>query len=111
MRVVTPTTAPLTKGETRATADPINLGEFEAAVNSGQTNRFLVDHFHANQWFPKMQISGATVSFSVPKLSAVVRSEFAYFYAEPFFLNSAPNQILGPALTGECYSRLSAGGR
>ena len=47
-----------------------------------------------------MQISGATVSFSVPKLSAVVRSEFAYFYAEPFFLNSAPNQILGPALTG-----------
>ena len=68
LRVVTPTTAPLTKGETPATANPINLGEFEAAVNAGQTSRFLVDHFHANQWFPKVQISGATVSFSVPKL-------------------------------------------
>jgi hypothetical protein len=29
-----------------------------------------------------------------------VRTELAYFYAEPFFPNSAPNQILGPALTG-----------
>src|SRR5581483_1511048 len=101
LRVVTPTTAPLAKGETRATADPINLGEFEAAVKDERTSRFLVDHFHANQWFPKVQISGATVSFSVPKLSAVVRSEFAYFYAEPFYLNSAPDQILGPALTGK----------
>ena len=101
LRIVTPTTAPLTKGETPATANPINLGEFEAAVNAGQTSRFLVDHFHANQWFPKVQISGATVSFSVPKLLAVVRGEFAYFYAEPFFLNSAPDQILGPALTGQ----------
>jgi len=88
---------------TRGGAPPVNLGEFQAAVAAGQqsTSRFLVDHFHANQWFPKMQISGGTVSFSVPRLSAVVRSEFAYFYAEPFFLNAAPNQILGPALTGE----------
>jgi hypothetical protein len=100
LRIVTPTTAPLAKGETRATADPINLGDFEAAVREGRTSRFLVDRFHANQWFPKMQISGATMSFSVPQLSAVVRSEFAYFYAEPFYLNSAPNQLLGPALTG-----------
>ena len=51
--------------------------------------------------FPKIQISGATASFSVPQLFAVVRSEFAYFYAEPFFLNSAPNQLLGPVLTGQ----------
>ena len=101
IRVVTPTTAPLAKGETAATALPINLGEFEAAVKAGKTSRFLADHFHANQWFPKMQISGATVSFSVPNLSAVVRGEFAYFYAEPFYLISAPNQILGPALTGK----------
>lgn len=36
----------------------------------------------------------------MPQLSAVVRSELAYFYAEPFFLNSAPDQILGPAITG-----------
>lgn len=100
LRVVTPTTAPLTKGETKATADPINLGDFEAAINAGRTSRFLGDRFHANQWFPKVQISGATASFSVPKLSAVVRGEFAYFYAEPFTLNSAPNQLLGPALTG-----------
>ena len=91
LRVVTPT---------RAGTPPINLGAFQDAVANGQTSRFLVDHFHANQWFPKVQISGATLSFSVPKLSAVVRSELAYFYAEPFFLNSAPNQILGPAITG-----------
>ncbi len=101
IRVVTPTTAPLAKGETAATALPINLGEFETAVKAGKTSRFLADHFHANQWFPKMQISGATVSFSIPSLSAVMRGEFAYFYAEPFYLNSAPNQILGPALTGK----------
>lgn len=90
LRVMTPTKKP-----------PINLGEFEAAVRAGQTARFLVDHFNANVLFPKVQISGATVSFSVPRLYAVVRGEFAYFYAEPFFLNSAPNQILGPALTGQ----------
>ncbi len=86
---------------TRAGSPPIDLGEFETAVSEGKTSRFLVDHFHANQWFPKMQISGGTLSFSVPQLSAVVRSELAYFYAEPFFLNSAPNQLLGPALTGK----------
>ncbi|MCS6926423.1 MAG: hypothetical protein NZ578_11045, partial [Candidatus Binatia bacterium] len=65
-----------------------------------QTSQFLVKNFAANVMFPKVQISGATLSFSVPQLYAVVRGEFAYFYAEPFFLNSAPNQILGPALTG-----------
>jgi hypothetical protein len=85
---------------TRKGAPPINLQQFQDAVAAGQTSQFLVDHYHANQWFPKMQISGATMSFSVPRFSAVVRSEFAYFYAEPFFLNSAPNQLLGPALTG-----------
>lgn len=91
-RVVTPT---------RAGGQPIDLGDFESAVAAGKTSRFLVDHFHGNQWFKKMQISGGTVSFSVPQLSAVVRSELAYFYAEPFFHNSAPDQILGPALTGK----------
>jgi hypothetical protein len=91
LRVVTPT---------RAGGQPIDLGEFEAAVAAGKTSRFLVDHLHANQWFKKVQISGGTMSFSVPQLYAVVRSEFAYFYAEPFYLNSAPNQLLGPALTG-----------
>jgi hypothetical protein len=91
LRTVTPT---------RAGGPPIDLGEFEAAVAAGKTSRFLVDHFHANQWFPKVQISGGTMSFSVPQLYAVVRSEMAYFYAEPFFLNSAPSQILGPVQTG-----------
>ncbi|MBI3300611.1 MAG: hypothetical protein HYZ72_00815 [Deltaproteobacteria bacterium] len=101
LRIVTPVKAPGTPpGQSSPMAPPINLGEFEAAVKAGQTSRFLVDHFHANVLFPKIQISGATVSFSVPQLYAVVRSEFAYFYAEPFFLNSASNQILGPALTG-----------
>ena len=100
LRVVTPT---------RAKAPPLNLGEFQAAVAAGPAplSRFLVDHFHANVLFPKMQISGATVSFSLPPLYAVVRGEFAYFYAEPFFLNSAPSQILGPALT----SRVTPGYR
>jgi len=93
LRIVTPT---------RAKTPPLNLGEFQAAVAAGPAplSRFLVDHFHANVLFPKIQISGATVSFSLPRLYAVVRGEFAYFYAEPFFLNSAPSQILGPALTG-----------
>ena len=30
-----------------------------------------------------------------------MRSEFAYFHDEPFFHNSASDQILGPALTGD----------
>jgi len=90
VRVMTPTKNP-----------PINLGEFETALRAGQASQFLVRNFRANIMFPKVQISGATLSFSIPQLYAVVRSEFAYFYAEPFFLNSAPNQILGPALTGQ----------
>lgn len=101
LRIVTPVKAPGTRpGQSSPMAPPINLGEFQTALATGQTSRFLVDHFHANVLFPKIQISGATLSFSVPRLYAVVRSEFAYFYAEPFFLNTAPNQILGPALTG-----------
>lgn len=89
LRIVTPLKDP-----------PINLGDFEAAVAAGQTSRFLVDNFHANVLFPKIQITGATMSFSVPQFYAVVRSETAYFHGEPFFLTSAPNQILGPVLTG-----------
>ncbi len=102
LRVVTPVKALGTRpGQSSPMAPPINLGEFQAALASGQTSRFLVDHFHANVMFPKMQISGATASFSVPRFYAVVRSEFAYFYAEPFFLNSAPDQLLGPVRTGQ----------
>ena len=102
LRIVTPIKAPGTRpGQSSPENPPIDLGEFEEAVNSGQTSRYLVDNFHANVMFPKVQISGATASFSVPQLYAVVRSEFAYFYAEPFFLNSASNQLLGPVLTGE----------
>jgi hypothetical protein len=102
LRVVTPIKTRGTRpGQDFPLASPINLGEFESAFRSGQLSRFLVDHFQANVMFPKIQISGATMSFSVPQLSAVVRSEFAYFYAEPFFLNTAPNQILGPVLTGQ----------
>ena len=102
LRVVTPIKAPGTRpGQSSPKNPPIDLGEFEEAVRTGQTSRYLVDNFHANVMFPKVQISGATASFSVPQLYAVVRSEFAYFYAEPFFLNSAPDQILGPVLTGK----------
>lgn len=101
-RVVTPEKALGTRpGQSSPMAPPINLGEFQAALASGQLSRFLVDHFHANVIFPKIQVSGATVSFSVPRFYAVVRSEFAYFYAEPFFLNSAPSQLLGPVRTGQ----------
>jgi hypothetical protein len=117
IRIVTPEKAPGTKpGQSSPVAPPINLGEFQTALAGGSVpfcppvgdparqqflNCYLVDHFHTNVMFPKMQISGATMSFSVPSLYAVVRSEFAYFYAEPMFLNSAPSQILGPALTGQ----------
>jgi hypothetical protein len=104
LRVVTPLKAPGSKpGQSQPENPPINLDEFQAAVAAGQTStsQYLVQNFQANVLFPKIQVSGATVSFSVPRFYAVVRSEFAYFYAEPFFLNSAPNQILGPALTGQ----------
>ena len=102
LRIVTPIKARGTPpGQSSPEAPPINLGEFQAALASGKTSRFLVDHFQANILFPKMQISGATVSFSLPRFYAVVRSELAYFYAEPFFLNSASNQLLGPAITGK----------
>jgi hypothetical protein len=116
VRVVTPEKAPGTRpGQSSPLAPPVNLGEFQAALARGSVPRcppvgdpareqflncFLVDHFHANVLFPKVQISGATLSFSVPRFYAVVRGEFAYFYAEPFFLNSAPDQLLGPATIG-----------
>jgi len=116
LQVVTPIKARGTRpGQSSPLAPPINLGEFQTAAAGGSIPRcpsvgnparlrylncYLVDHFQANVLFPKVQISGATVSFSVPQLYAVVRSEFAYFYAEPFFVNSASNQLLGPVLTG-----------
>ena len=89
LRIVTPTNR------------PISRGAFEAAVNAGETSRFLVDNFQAHALYPKVQISGGTLTFSVPRFSSIVRSEFAYFHDEPFFHNSAADQILGPALTGD----------
>ena len=85
VRIVTPTTGPA-----------LRLSEFQAANQNGNVGRYLFDKFQANVLFPKIQISGASLTFGLPKLSAVVRSEFAYFYAEPFFKNSAPDQLLGP---------------
>ncbi len=80
---------------------PVNLAQFEAAVDGGETSRFLVDNFQANVRFPKIAVSGATASFSVPRLDAIVRSEVAVFWREYFTKNFGPNAILGPALEGE----------
>lgn len=88
LRVVTPT------------GRPIRQGAFERAVNAGQTSQYLTENFQANVLYPKVQISGGTLTFSVPRISSVVRSEFAYFHDEPFFHNSRSDQILGPALSG-----------
>ena len=79
---------------------PINLAEFAAEVAAGRTSRFLGDHFAANLFFPKIPISGASASFSVPRFDAVVRSEVAIFWREYFFKNSGPRNLLGPVLTG-----------
>ena len=89
LRIVTPTNRPL------------NLGAFETAVQADETARFLADNFQAHVLYPKVQISGGTLTFSVPRFSSIIRSEFAYFHDEPFFHNSASDQILGPALTGD----------
>ena len=84
-RVVTPTGG-----------SPLRLSEFRQAAQQGEVGRYLFDNFQTNILFPKVQISGATLTFGLPSLSAIVRSEFAYFYAEPFFKNAAPSQLLGP---------------
>ena len=81
---------------TPASGPPLRLSEFQAADRDGNTGRYIFDNFQANVLFPKIQISGASLTFGLPKLSAIIRSEFAYFYAEPFFKNSAPDQLLGP---------------
>ena len=78
---------------------PVNLAQFKTAVDAGATTRFLVDNFQANVRFPKIAISGATASFSVPQIDAIVRSEVAVFWREYFYKNAGPNNILGPALT------------
>ena len=88
LRIVTPTKR------------PVSLGAFEAAVQAGDTGRFLTDHFQAKALYPKIQISGGSLTFGVPRISSILRSEFAYFHSEPFFHNSASDQLLGPALTG-----------
>ncbi|HEV8718516.1 MAG TPA: DUF1302 family protein, partial [Candidatus Binatia bacterium] len=88
VRIVTPEMKP-----------PVNLAEFDAAVAAGNAAQFLVDHFQANVLFPKIAISGATASFSLPRFYAVVRSEVAIFWREPLFKNSGPLNLLGPALT------------
>lgn len=85
VRVVTPETAP-----------PLRLSEFQEASRRDETGQYLFDNYQVNVLFPKVQISGATLTFGIPQLSAIVRSEFAYFYAEPFFKNSAPDQLFGP---------------
>ena len=84
-RVVTPTGG-----------SPLRLSEFRQAARQGEVGRYLFDNFQTNILFPKVQISGATLTFGLPSLSAIVRSEFAYFYAEPFFKNASPSQLLGP---------------
>jgi len=94
VRVMTREVDPLTKERVL-----INLEEFENAFRDGETSRFLVDNFVANLFYPKIPISGATASFSLPSLYAVVRSEVAVFWREPFFKNSGPNNLLGPVLT------------
>lgn len=80
---------------------PVTLSEYQAAVEAGEAARFLVDNFQANVRFPKIAISGATASFSLPRLDAIVRSEVAVFWREYFTKNSGPSTILGPALEGD----------
>ena len=56
LRIVTPTNR------------PIRLGAFEAAVQADETARFLADNFQAHALYPKVQISGGTLTFSVAAL-------------------------------------------
>ena len=89
VRIVTPRTRP-----------PISLAAFEQAVNAGRAAQFIVDHFQANVLYPKIAISGLTASFPVPKWYAIIRSEAAVFWDEPFFKNSGATHLLGPVLSG-----------
>lgn len=89
VRIVTPRTRP-----------PISLAAFEQAVNAGLASQFIVDHFQANVRYPKIAISGLTASFPVPKWYAIIRSEAAVFWDEPFFKNSGATHLLGPVLSG-----------
>ena len=88
VRIVTPRTRP-----------PISLAAFEQAVNAGLASQFIVDNFQANVLYPKIAISGLTASFPVPKWYAIIRSEAAVFWDEPFFKNSGATHLLGPVLS------------
>ncbi len=89
VRIVTPRKNP-----------PISLAAFEQAVNAGLASQFIVDNFQANVLYPKIAISGLTASFPIPKWYAIIRSEAAVFWDEPFFKNSNATQLLGPVLSG-----------
>ncbi len=89
VRIVTPRKNP-----------PISLAAFEQAVNAGLASQFIVDNFQANVLYPKIAISGLTASFPVPKWYAIIRSEAAVFWDEPFFKNSGAAHLLGPVLSG-----------
>ncbi len=79
---------------------PISLAAFEQAVNAGLASQFIVDNFQANVLYPKIAISGLTASFPIPKWYAIIRSEAAVFWDEPFFKNSGATHLLGPVLSG-----------
>ena len=89
VRIVTPRKNP-----------PISLAAFEQAVNAGRASQFIVDNFQANVLYPKIAISGLTASFPIPKWYAIIRSEAAVFWDEPFFKNSGATHLLGPVLSG-----------
>ena len=89
VRIVTPRKNP-----------PISLAAFEQAVHEGLASQFIVENFQANVLYPKIAISGLTASFPMPKWYAIIRSEAAVFWDEPFFKNSGATQLLGPVLSG-----------
>ena len=89
VRIVTPRKNP-----------PISLAAFEQAVHEGLASQFIVENFQANVLYPKIAISGLTASFPMPKWYAIIRSEAAVFWDEPFFKNSDATQLLGPVLSG-----------
>ncbi|MCY4388896.1 MAG: hypothetical protein OXC18_17535 [Desulfurellaceae bacterium] len=89
VRIVTPRKNP-----------PISLAAFEREYDAGRAAQFIVDHFQANVLYPKIAISGLTASFPIPKWYAIIRSEAAVFWDEPFFKNSGATQLLGPVLSG-----------
>lgn len=91
--------APLVRIVTPSIKPAVNFAEFDAAVAAGNTARFLADRFQANVLYPKIAISGATVSFPLSRFNAVVRSEVAVFWREYLFKNSGPLNLLGPVLT------------